>query len=178
MIKAARASKDEGFHRGSFPWHPGPSLARKPHEPCACSPLSGQTYGALVHSSRGGRLTWSDCADRRCGLDDGAGSLPTLSFSTPFVAWRKCTVGGGATRDAAMQTGAQVSSDSGQHVQARRALRSRVSDPRISPPLVCGMAQVHGRPTRGGRAKGRCGDANQRISSSDSGKHVQSSMVD
>jgi hypothetical protein len=85
---------------------------------------------------------------------------------------------GGSTRDVATRTGAQVSSDSGQHVQARRALRSRVSDSRISPPLMCGMAQEHGRPTHGGRAKGRCGDANQRTSSSDSGKHVQSSMVD
>ena len=45
-------------------------------------------------------------------------------------------------------------------------------------PLVWHVAQVHGRPTRGGRAKGRCGDANQRTSSSDSGKHVQSSKVD
>ena len=177
-----RCGLDGGLHRGSFAWYPGPNRTRKPHEPCACRPLSGQTYGALVHSSRGGRLTWSDCADRRCGLDDGAGSLPTLSFSTPCVAWRKCMVGqrvaGGSTRDVATRTGAQVSSDSGQHVQARRALRSRVSDSRISPPLVCGMAQVHGRPTRGGRAKGRCGDANQRTSSYDSGKHVQSSMVD
>ena len=56
---------------GLFAWYPGPNRMRKPHEPCACSPLSGQTYGALVHSSRGGRPTWSDCADRRCGLDGG-----------------------------------------------------------------------------------------------------------
>jgi hypothetical protein len=34
-------------------------------------------------------------------------------------------VAGGSTRDVATLTGAQVSSDSGQHVQARRTLRSR-----------------------------------------------------
>ena len=66
-----RCGLDGGLHRGSLAWHPGPSLARKPHEPCACSPLSGQTYGALVHSSRGGRPTWGDCAGRRYGLDGG-----------------------------------------------------------------------------------------------------------
>jgi hypothetical protein len=62
------------------------------------------------------------------------------------------------------------------------ASAARVAEPSLglshfSTPYVC-MAQEHGRPTHGGRAKGRCGDANQRTSSSDSGKHVQSSMVD
>jgi hypothetical protein len=39
-----RCGLDGGLHRGSFAWYPGPSLTRKPHEPCSCSPLSGQTY--------------------------------------------------------------------------------------------------------------------------------------
>ena len=47
-------------------WTLGCTIGRfsKPHVPCACSPLSGpsQTYGALVHSSRGGRPTWSACS--------------------------------------------------------------------------------------------------------------------
>jgi hypothetical protein len=73
------------------------------------------------------------------GARCGAGSR-TLAFLAPLV-WHgfKCTVGqrvaGGATRDVAMQTGAQLSSDSGPHVQARRALRGRFSDSRISRPL-------------------------------------------
>ena len=50
------------WHRGSIAWYPGPNPTRKPHEPCACSPLSGPTYGADVHSSCGGRPTWSDCS--------------------------------------------------------------------------------------------------------------------
>ena len=41
-----------------------------------------------------------------------------------------------------MQTGAQLSSDSGPHVQVRRALRGRFSDSRISRPLgvACGAS--------------------------------------
>ena len=66
-----RCGLDGGLHRGSIASDPGPNPTRKPHEPCACSPLSGPTYGADVHSSRGGRPTWSDCAGRRCGLDGG-----------------------------------------------------------------------------------------------------------
>jgi hypothetical protein len=66
-----RCGLDGGLHRGSFAWYPGRNLTRKLHEPCACSPLSGPTYGADVHSPRGGRPTWSDCAGRRCGLDGG-----------------------------------------------------------------------------------------------------------
>ena len=46
---------DGGLHRGSFAWYLGRNLTRKLHEPCACSPLSGPTYGADVHSPRGGR---------------------------------------------------------------------------------------------------------------------------
>jgi hypothetical protein len=76
----------------------------------------------------------------KCGARCGAGSR-TLAFLAPLV-WHhgfKCTVGqrvaGGATRDVAMQTGAQLSSDSGPHVQVRRALRGRISDSRISRPL-------------------------------------------
>ena len=69
------------------------------------------------------------------GARCGAGSR-ALAFLDPLV-WHGAsvrTVGGGATRDAAMQTGAQLSPDSEQHVQARRALWSRFSDPRISRP--------------------------------------------
>ena len=57
-----RCGLDGGLHRGSIAWYPGPNPTRKPHEPCACSPLSGPTYGADVHSPRGGRPTWSDCS--------------------------------------------------------------------------------------------------------------------
>ena len=57
-----RCGLDGGLHRGSFAWDPGPNLTRKPHEPWVCSPLSGQTYGAPVHSPRGGPPTWSDCS--------------------------------------------------------------------------------------------------------------------
>ena len=57
-----RCGLDGGLHRGSFAWYPGRNLTRKLHEPCACSPLSGPTYGADVHSSCGGRPTWSECS--------------------------------------------------------------------------------------------------------------------
>ena len=46
-----RCGLDGGLHRGSIAWCPGPNPTRKPREPWVCSPLSGQTYGADVHSS-------------------------------------------------------------------------------------------------------------------------------
>ena len=69
------------WHRGSIAWYPGPNPTRKPHEPCACSPLSGPTYGALVHSSRGGRPTWSDCS--RPSLRIGRWVAPWLDRMGP-----------------------------------------------------------------------------------------------
>jgi hypothetical protein len=95
-----RCGLDGGLHRGSFAWYPGPNLTRKPHEPCACSPLSGQTYGAFVHSPCGGRPTWSDCGGRRCGLDGGLhrgsfawhqGLDPTLKPHGPLV-WSRLAI--------------------------------------------------------------------------------------
>ena len=49
--------------------------------PLVCSPLSGQTYGADVHSSRGGRPTWSDCA--RPSLRIGRWVAPWLDRMVP-----------------------------------------------------------------------------------------------
>ena len=113
---------------------------------------------------------------------DGAGSLPTFGFSTRWcgMAHEHFTVGqrvaGGSTRDVATLTGAQLSSDSGRHVQARRALRSRFSGSRISRPV--GAAWRKCTVMCGVRATGRTGDANQRAASSNSGQVSQSSMVD
>ena len=125
----------------------------------------GRAQCARVSGSDGAtaQVVWRPLVSRRIG-----------------VAWRKCTVGqhmgGGSTRDVATRTGAQLSSDWGQHVQARRALRSRFSGSRISRPV--GAAWRKCTVMCGVRATGRTGDANQRAASSNSGQVSQSSMVD
>ena len=54
VTAAGRRCRLDGrrWHRGSIAWYPGPNPTRKPHEPCACSPLSGPTCqcGADVNS--------------------------------------------------------------------------------------------------------------------------------
>ena len=72
-----RCGLDGGLHRGSFAWHPGPNPTRKSHEPC----VSGPTYGADVHSPRGGRPTWSDCS--RPSLRIGRWLAPWLDRMGP-----------------------------------------------------------------------------------------------
>jgi len=65
------------------------------------------------------RTVCESVGERLC---EGAGSSLTLAWvsRTLFVAWRKCTVGQRvavwSTRDVAIETGAHLSTDSGQHV--------------------------------------------------------------
>ena len=70
-----------------------------------------------------GRLPHTVCESVGERWREDAGSFLTLAWvsRTLFVAWRKCTVGQrvavGSTRDVAIETGAHLSTDSGQHVQ-------------------------------------------------------------
>ena len=120
----------------------------------------GQREMRRCEQAHGCRPTRNSMCKR--GARCGSGSR-TLAFLDPLV-WHASArsanaLAGGATRDAAMRTCAQLSK---QHVQARRALWSLFSDPRISRPLGVAWRKCTVGQRVGGRGDARCGDANRR----------------
>ena len=107
----------------------------------ACDAHGGRARGR-AHEEVAAPILQQPRLSETGAMNGDSGPHPRTPRPSPMRQEVGTCVAGGATRDVAMQTGAQLSSDSGPHVQARRALRGRFSDSRISRPLgvACGAS--------------------------------------
>ncbi len=129
----------------------------------ACTHIGARSYVTDLQQSCSQVARAVDTTDFRPSRNGGGGvpaTAQSLRECRRAIARqrRQFADRGGSTRDVATRTGAQLSSDSGQHVQARRALRSRFSDSRISRPLLSTCSVAWRKCTVGQRvARGRRG---------------------